>query len=261
MKRCLLVLATLLALPAPALAFDHFESFGQPIFPPPPDDPMVEPEPPGGGGGRYFTGSLRDGYTCSVCHFGGVEPEEPLEITIVPDPFVDGYRAGQEYAITLTVAYSRNAANAPTGAYAGALELVDGTGRGAGTIEVEPTQCGDSPDIGAHVADLMDPPRQVAGLDVCALEQLRVTWTAPPVATGPVWLNAGSVWTGTGNQRPSEDYASVYARIIPPFGGVAESGRVDNACSTSAAPAQRPAPWLLALGLLAAALIRRRTKD
>ncbi len=263
--RARLALLVAFAWPAPAHAFDHFDSYGQPIFPDPPVPP-AEAEPPGGGGGRYFTGSLSDGYTCAVCHFGGPDADEPMAVTINPDPFVDGYRAGQEYEITLALPLSR-VGGAPTGAFAGSLELVDLAGAGGGTIALVPPsaqgiadQCTTRPDdlVAARLVDLPGPPRrQVAGVDDCGAIQLRVLWTAPPTTAGAVWLNAGAVFTPAGNEGPTEDRASVYARIIPPLGGLNDSGRVESGCR--AAPGARPAgAWLFVLALGAARRRHRR---
>lgn len=257
--RAPLAACLLFALPSPALAFDNFDSYGQPLFPDPPVPP-AEAEPPGGGGGRYFTGSLSDGYTCAVCHFGGPDADEPMAVTINPDPFVDGYRAGMEYEITLALPLSR-VGGAPTGAFAGSLELVDLAGAGAGTIALVPPsaqgtadQCTTRPTdlVAAHLVDLPGPPRrQVAGVDDCGAIQLRVLWTAPPTTAGAVWLNAGAVFTPAGNEEPTEDRTSTYARIIPPLGGLNDSGRVESGCAAS--PAGRtPGAGVLLLALGAA---------
>ncbi len=256
MRRAVLTFAFALALPGQAAAFDSFEAFGAPVMGDPAADPPVDP---GGGGGRYFTGSLSDGYACSVCHFGGAEPEFPLEVEITPDPFADGYRSGTAYQISVTLPYTRAATGTPTGAFAANLELVNGEGRGAGAIAVSPVTCNDgSGEPATHVADLENPTRQVAGIDPCLVTVLNVTWTAPATNTGPVWLNIGAVSTLEASNDPSNDTAIVYARLIPPLGGVNTAGRVDSACAASPASPPR-APWLLALIALAA--IRKLRTD
>lgn len=259
MKRAVLsALLLLVGAPSTAFAFKEFRQFGMTPLPEVPADPMLEPDPPGGGG-RYFTGSLSDGHTCAVCHFGGPAPDSPLSVTINPDPFEDGYRSGVEYTIAVSLPYMYNPAGGtdPTGSYAANFELVDLAGHGAGTITVEETPCtiaGADP-IGAHVADLESPSRQVAGMSDCGPTLLRATWTAPDTATGPVWINVAGVSTDSGNDSPHDDTTSTYARIVPPLGGAPEAGRVDSTCNATAGrPARTPSLLLLvALG----ALLRR----
>ncbi|MEZ4335144.1 MAG: hypothetical protein R3B82_00760 [Sandaracinaceae bacterium] len=254
MKRVLsIALLLVVSAPSTAFAFKEFRQFGLAPVPGPPMDPTMDPDPPGGGG-RYFTGSLSDGYTCAVCHFGGPTPELPLEVEISPDPLEDGYRSGTEYQITVTLPFTRNGAN-PTGAFAGNLEIVDLEGRGAGTMTVMPDLCDDGVTVAAHLADL--PTRQVAGVDNCGATVLRTTWTAPETSTGPVWLNVAAVYAYMPLDTPDDDDTSTWARIIPPLGGSTDVTRVDNACHASPG---RPssAPWLL--GLVALGALLRRTR-
>jgi len=251
--RSLLVLVVLAA-PSPALAFDTFAAFS---------DPVTD----GGGGGRYFTGSPADGYTCSVCHFGG-EPLEGVRVQITPlttefEPLDDGYREGQDYEILVTLPL--NTANS-----AATLELLNVDGEAGGSIALrEPAaqaaedQCTldfRNPEegedlIAAHLATPADPPRQIAGVDNCGAEQLRVTWTAPDTTTGPIWLNVGVVGATDGEQlaRPSGDFAWTYGVIIAPFGAAPESGRVESGCAVS--PVGGGSGWWL---LAVVAVLRRR---
>src|SRR5689334_9620772 len=48
----------------------------------------------GGGGGRHFTGSIKDGLTCAVCHTAKLPPR--LEVSGIPPV---GYTPGQQYNV------------------------------------------------------------------------------------------------------------------------------------------------------------------
>ena len=260
-RRALLVVAVLSLAPASAAAYDDFVSFGEPVI----GAPVMageDPNPSGGGQGRYFTGSLSDGYSCAVCHFGGVQDVSDFELEVTPDPFVDGYRAGETYEILVT---------APRGltSWAATLELVDTRGVGAGDLELIPESAQSTADqcavttrpddlIATHIVTLADPAREVAGNDVCGAEQLRVTWQAPDTATGGVWLNVAAVAAdGTGDL--AGDFTVTFARTIAPFGAAPEAGRVTNACATSSGRGSGlPALALLAGALLLAARRRHR---
>ncbi len=255
MSRALVVLALLSVAPSSASAYEDFASFGGPVV-------GSGSDPSGGGQGRYFTGSLSDGYSCAVCHFGGEANVAEFELGVTPDPFTDGYRAGQVYEILLTVPRDLTS-------WAATLELVDARGAGAGDLALIPEsaqsiadQCATTtrPDdlVAVHIATLEDPPRQVAGTDVCGVQQLRVTWQAPDTATGSVWLNAAVVAAdGTGDA--AGDHTVVLARVIAPFGAAPEAGRVTNACAASPGrDAPLPSLGLLAGVLLVAARRRRR---
>ncbi len=61
----------------------------------------------GGGAGRYFTGSLRDGYTCGVCHVGAPEPD--FELLGLPNP--QEYEPGTQALLELTINYTPEAIN------------------------------------------------------------------------------------------------------------------------------------------------------
>jgi len=252
--RTLLVLA-LLAAPSPAIAFDNFASFGEPVT-------------DGGGGGRYFTGSPLDGYTCAVCHFGGGELEgvrvEITPLTTEFEPLVDGYREGEQYEIRVQLPL--NTANSAT-----TLELVNGDGEAGGVIELRNPSAQSTEDmctldfrnpdedlIAAHLATPDDPPRQIAGVDNCGAEQLRVTWTAPDTTTGPIWLNVGVVGATDGMRlgEPGGDVAWTYGVIVAPFGIAPESGRVESGCAVS--PAASGSAW--AWWLLAIVAVRRRRR-
>lgn len=162
----------------------------------------------GGGGGRYFTGSLRDGFTCGVCHqsqtFFGMELRG-LDGSIVP---------GKTY--TLTVSWDgepkRVSLNGevvgPKGFAAGQLSQLDG-------------------EIGIDVADKKDK-RQIFNVykdDARAKSQVKLKWTAPDKSfKGPISLHLAAVRfpepDPDAKQRPSalENTEQAIFSAIVPFG-------------------------------------------
>jgi len=241
-RRALALTLALGLVPSSAAAFDTFDSFGAPVLgvaADPPEDPPVEPTH-GGGDGRYFTGSISDGFSCAVCHFGGVQDVAEVEVEITPDPFEDGYIGGDTYEILITGPSS----------WAATLEFVDAAGEGVGDLELVPVSAQTDADrcvkadptdpdvLAAHIVTLTGPPgapwtnREVAGVDACGAEQLRATWVAPETSAGPLWINA-SVVLGDNGLDASGDRTVPYARMVPPFGTAPEGGRVTNGCATS----------------------------
>ncbi|MBX3275730.1 MAG: hypothetical protein KF729_36050 [Sandaracinaceae bacterium] len=254
MRRLAPLLALAVLAPSPALAFSEFEAFGRPIFPPPPEPPD-EPDPPGGGGGRYFTGAPADGFTCAVCHFGGAAPRG-VELTIQPDPTVDGYRPRTEYRIELALPLD--------GLSAANVEVADFSGRAAGTLAAVPVGSQTAADrcvVGDAIAshEIEHEGRRIVGLDACGAIRLRTTWVAPETATGPVWLNVGTVWTNEANNEPTGDHTTVFARVIPPFGGTSSAGRVEGGCRAAPGSGGAPLALLIACGALAR-LYRRKLR-
>ena len=255
MRRLAPLVALALLAPAPALAFSEFDAFGRPIFPPPPEPP-AEPDPPGGGGGRYSAGAPADGFTCAVCHFGGGAPRG-VELTIAPDPSVDGYRPRTEYRIELALPLD--------GLSAANLEVADFSGRAAGTLATVPVGSQTAADrcvVGDAIAarEVEHEGRRIVGLDACGAIRLRATWVAPETATGPVWLNVGTVWTNEANNEPTGDHTTVFARVIPAFGGTSMSGRVGGGCRGAPGGGGAPPAGLLLAGGAIARLYRRKRR-
>jgi len=77
------LIALVLAQPALAHAFSDPALFGQGVD-------------KGGGAGRYFTGSHKDGYACSVCHTGAI-----TKTGFVVDGIPDAPVAGTRYELTV----------------------------------------------------------------------------------------------------------------------------------------------------------------
>ena len=211
---------------------------------------------PGGGQGRYFTGAVRDGYTCAVCHVGGTPPDDAA-FAGLPD---DGYVPGTEYTLTLTLP------SAPS--VAGAIEITDALGDAAGTLAVKPEdgledadRCMDGA-LAGFVTDLPQS-RSVANVDACGASRLQVLWTAPNENAGALWVNVVAV-AGNGDGRaspPADDPEAtdgVYAlaTLLPHYGDRPEVTRVTSC--TASAPARGGTPLFLLTVLLPLALLRRR---
>lgn len=152
-----------------------------PIAPPPAlpttwafSDPSLfgEPAQHGGGGGRYFTGSSRDGFGCSVCHRGGTEPRVTVEG--LPDRFVPGTR----YEVTLRW-------DEPDVSHALQLELSDPAGRHANLDVAAPddlpaaSRCeGEADGVPAvYLVELEE--RRILGVQDCGASEVSFSFTAP----------------------------------------------------------------------------------
>ncbi len=204
-----------------------------------------------GGGGRHFTGSLRDGYSCGVCHVGAETPR--VELRGLPD---DGYVPGEQYEIEVAL---------PDEAFVTsmALELTDERGDAAGTVALPDTAlldpaemcdpvAGQPAAIAGHVIDLADG-RSVVATDACGQLRARAFWTAPADPLGAVWLDA-SIVGADGSNDPTGDGAVEISRILPVRGESAEAARVGSGCSASGGTG---GGWgAVSISLLALALVR-----
>jgi hypothetical protein len=148
------VLVGMVGLPYRALAYSDPERFG-----------AITEE--GGGGGRYFTGSLGDGYTCAVCHSGGVAPQ-----VVVHGLPSTGYAPDQ--LIEAEIAFPVGPAN-----HALALEVVNSAGKDVG-LELVPEaeiaaneRCGGAPDgrRASYLVQVGD--RRVIGVEACEARAVR----------------------------------------------------------------------------------------
>jgi len=235
-----LALAVCALAPSGARAFNEAEKF---------DLPAID----GGGGGRFFSGSVRDGYTCAVCHMGGAEPE--VEITGLPE---SGYVPGEIYDIEVVLDDDAEVT-------AAVLELTDDVGARMGTMELATSPgrtetcppAGEEPERGAaQRMDIADG-RQVVAMDACGATRVRVSWRAPAEPRGMLWFHAAVV-AGDASSDPTGDGVRVVTRVLPVQGGSATSAQLASGCSASGEP-----PSSLA-GLLALALIlagRRRPRS
>lgn len=258
---CLLP-ALLLAAPAPALAFSHPLRFGtNPLDIDPTDVETMANQ--GGGGGRYFTGSVLDGYTCSVCHRAPEEPStamllplEDFEIEGWPEEGYDPGGADIELEVTL-----------PDGATgAAALEVVTEAGAGAGTLaliapQLPADECPDADMMPVNAVRIFDVPqsRQVAVSEACGIDRrLRARWTPPPENIGPVWLNVAAVATADANGASTDDTVFTFALLTPPAGEAVVPGDARTECSVR--PGRSGAAWLIPLVALGWLTARRRRR-
>jgi hypothetical protein len=137
----------------------------------------ADPASQGGGGGRFFTGSPRDSFTCAVCHSGGEAPVVNVR------GFPDSYQAGKTYKVELSWTQPREP-------HALTLEIVDGKGRAAGTIELpdaadadEDAHCvlAEDPAEREQLASSLFPheSRQILTVLGCGARHVSFSYTAP----------------------------------------------------------------------------------
>jgi hypothetical protein len=203
---------------------------------------FAEPATSGGGGGRFFSGAPADGYTCAVCHRGGGS-FAPTVGGLAPD----GYRPGETY--TLSIEFPSAIRN--VGAI---LEIADGTGRGAGSLELVPDgelEAADECRIGGNAMERVPAPdRLVARAEVCGARRARVRWTAPATPVASLRLFASLV-AADDSGDPSGDATAQIAQPLRALGGAdLEGGRLSSTCAASPGPTS---PGAL-LALIAAAL-------
>jgi len=225
--------------PHPAHAFSEAEKFRAPVL-------------EGGGGGRWFTGSMKDGYSCAVCHTGGETPV--VEIDGVPSSYVPG----ETYDIELVLPDDGETSSA-------VVELAGMEGSTIGTmgmpvsvgIDEECEVDGERVPAGQHLE--IPGSRAVVVMDACGARRLRFSWTAPAEPRGTVWFHAAVV-AGDASSDPTGDGVRTYAKVIPLQGGSAVSAEVGSACSTTGEETGGWQALLGALGAIAIARRRRRSK-
>jgi hypothetical protein len=218
-------------------------------------DPVAYSDPVdlGGGAGRWFTGSSADGFGCNVCHTG--RAGEDLTISGLP---VSGYVPGQSYEVSITwPPYVQDVALI--------AEFTNENRAGAGTLELPrpdalkpPELCvaeegGESP---AAIHEAEDQ-RQLVSLVDCGAKLLRFRWTAPLMAAGPIWFNAGFVVSNE-DAAPTGDGVTLVARPLAPSGSALPTEQIAQGCST--VPRSFHAPPLLWILPLIAAGLRRRAR-
>lgn len=128
-----------------------------------------------GGGGRYFTGSLRDGLTCGVCHQS--EKSFEFEVDGLPDSIVPG----KEY--TISVSWEGDSSRVAFNA-----EIVGPKGLAAGTLAK----------VDAYEVDFskLSGKREIFGFSPSPKKpsKIEVTWTAPTKDfEGPISLHVSGV--------------------------------------------------------------------
>jgi MYXO-CTERM domain-containing protein len=204
----------------------------------------------GGGGGRFFTGSVLDGYGCSVCHTGGPKPH--VDIAGLP---LDGYLPGATYDVQIRWAN-------PELPHALTLEFVSSSGapvQGIALAEqasIPPAErCDQSSD--AEPAAYLFPmgQRRILGMSDCGAAAVRFRFTAPSdpeVTLTLAMVQSDSMGSPEGDGvlelRRTLERADLAARTATPGGcSVRNTAERDGA----------PSAWL-ALATLALALRGRR---
>lgn len=219
---------------------------------------FADPADAGGGGGRFFTGSPADGYTCRVCHGGGVNPA--MLITGLP---IAGYAPSTAYEVT--IAWRDDVANAALEA-----EITDASGRAAGSLRLPPdNELLDSElclPLGSHVGagTLLDAPgRSVISVPDCGSRRLRFLWIAPSADIGPVWLS-GSIVSSDAKGDVKGDGVTDFSRRLPspsapdPSASTVRSGWKGLGCSAAPARPARTAALGLPFLLVTLLVWRRR---
>ncbi len=205
----------------------------------------------GGGGGRLFTGSQRDGYACSVCHRGGLEPS-----VVVAGLPLDGYVPGQTYDVEIT--WDNAGA-----AHALHAEIVNSDGRAGGSVSLlDPAlvdargRCGSLP--AEDPADYMieGEGRQILGVSGCGASHLLFRFTAPDL---PEVTFVGSVVRSDSSASAEGDGVENLHRVLRRVGEPPPKA-VSNCTVRSAGHTASCTPLLGLFGLLGAALARRFTR-
>jgi hypothetical protein len=203
----------------------------------------------GGGGGRLFTGSPVDGYACSVCHEGGVEPN--VAIFGLPPA---GYVPGQTYEIQVVW-------DGAVASHAMHIEFLDErTRRAAGSVAlVDPAtidasgRCGGRPEEKPADYIIEGQGRQIIGVQGCGSSRLRFRFTAPNLREVVL---AGSVVRSNSKASADGDGVQNLNRILRRAG---EPNPADSGCALAVAPRAGVARWLAVLALLGS-LLRWRAR-
>jgi hypothetical protein len=217
-------------------------------------DPVAYTDPVdvGGGAGRWFTGSPADGFACNVCHTGqaGVD----LVVSGLP---TDGYMPGRGYEVSVTwPPFVKDLALI--------AEFTNEDRSGAGTLELprpdalKPAELCEVEQGGGSPAAIQtgDNQRQLVSVVDCGAKLVRFRWTAPLMAAGPIWFNAGFVVSNQ-DAAPTGDGVTLIARPLAPVGSPLGTDKVaQSGCSAvPRSPRVQPLIWIVPL---AAAFARRR---
>jgi len=241
----------------------------------------------GGGGNRFFTGSPAEGYGCAVCHTGPGR-RWPLEISGVPQA---GYEPGETYELVLRFeelsdyAKERREDGKVPPAVGLVAELVAESGIGTGKLEVSPANEAEDGELcelpmGQRATQLYrvrpGEATREAGLSCeagslgqrcvvatlsCGASELRVRWTAPSRAQGPIWFSGGFVTAERANGDAENDSVHEFDEVLLPKGSGQDfaTATLESGCSAGSVPAAGGlGAWLLGGLALVGVLIWRR---
>lgn len=200
----------------------------------------------GGGDGRYFTGSPRDPFSCSVCHQGAAPPD--IAITGLPEALVPGER--HDVLIRWTK---------PELSHALTLELMTEGGGHApidlGALEELPaaSRCDQNPqsDPAVYTVDVGE--RRVVGVQDCGASELRFSFEVPDA---PVLYFAMGIVRSDSSGTPDGDGVVEVRRKLERGGASSASDGCSVRAPSHASP--EPAVGVLMLAIAAAVLARRR---
>jgi hypothetical protein len=195
---------------------------------------FADPTTTGGGGGRFFTGSPVDGYTCAVCHQGGVVPV--VTVRGLPDLYIPG----QTYEIQVDWTQ-------PEAAHALNLELVTNDGMAGGTLSLPDEssigasgRCNGKSDAEVAAYLMKQGSRQIVGVSNCGAQTLRFRFRAPDADSVAF---AGAVVRTDGSETAAGDGVLELKRVLHRDGGVLLNPNTQ--CSHS--PRSRPSKLALFL--------------
>lgn len=200
----------------------------------------------GGGGGRFFTGSPRDGYACSVCHLGGEPPK--IEIRGLPAVFAPD----RLYEVELRW-------DGEVASHALQLELVTKNGVHP-SVEIEPEQvlraegrCDGDPEGEAASYGIDSGGRRVVGVRDCGASRVSIQFRAPDE---PELYFAASIVRSDSSGTARGDGVTDVRRVLLRAGEKAEAG-----CGIAGgANSRRLDLWLAALALFAQRKSRASSK-
>lgn len=204
---------------------------------------FTEPAEDGGGGGKFFTGSRAEGYTCGVCHSVG----EPVSTSVRGLP-VDGYIAGQSYAVTIDWPDDERSV-------ALNVELTDYDGQPFGELfpadpsSVSPLdrcQQSDAPSTGQELPAALTG-RRIMTVSECGQAQTTFVWRAPAVPTRG-YLAASIVFSNR-DSKLGGDHVTDISRAFGPAGDAPPA--VDafaGGCSIAPRPHASGAFWPIIAG-------------
>jgi hypothetical protein len=189
----------------------------------------LHPSEPGGGG-RYFTGSIRDGFTCEVCHVASVESAAATDLVEIEGLPLEGFKAGETYEITFN--YPSNAET-----IVAVAEFVDASGSAIGKVEPAERSAGTRAEISPAEIYETEDERTIFGLSNFGTDGFKATWKAPKDAGYAAFHAAIVIADGSGD--PEGDRVQVVHHELLAQGSARQLST--RAMAMSSSNAQNPA--------------------